>query len=222
MSVIATHLETNTGVSAASFQTGNLALLGNKVILVAVASTAASGSANTPTPSLTGWTFNQVNSVPFGSGNPSRITLFTGIGAGTGAITFDFAAQSQSACGWSITQFSNTKVSGTGGSSSVVQNATNSANSGATGYTVTLAAFSSTNNATFSCVSKEATNNVSPGTGYTELGEATATGFDIESMWRSDNNTTPNASFIGSGGDAYGAIAVEIAYASSTGLIGDI
>lgn len=198
----------NSGIT--SFSTASLTPAPNQAMLVAMASRVASGTPNVPTPSLSGWVFSQINTVTFGT---SRITLFTAIGTGTGAILFDFAGQGQQIFSWSVVQVGNGKKSGTGGSAVAVQSATFSSGS-ASSYTISLGAFANVNNGVFSCVAKDATNDVVPQSGYTELGEApvSSPNWDIESMWRPDNNLNPHATFTGSGGDSVGAIAIEVAF----------
>jgi hypothetical protein len=213
MPVTVTNLETsanNGNIGATSFPTGSLTPFPNRVMLIGMASTIAAGTPNVPTLSLTGWTFSQINTVVIPSVEVGRITLFTGIGAGAGSILFSFAGQGQKVFSWSVVQVENAKTTGVGGTDAIVQNATTNTNGAS--YSITLGAFASVSNGVFSVVAKDATNDVVPGAGYTELGEAPVStpNWDIESMWRPDNNTTPSATFTGSGGDHLGAIAVEL------------
>jgi len=63
-------------------------------------------------------------------------------------------------------------------------------------------------------VGKDATNDIVPGTGFTELGDVSVgtPNQNIGSFWKNSNDTSVDATFTGSGGDAYGAIAAEIAF----------
>lgn len=217
--VEATHLETSGSNSDSStYTTGSISPTPNRLILLAIVSQTSSATPNEPTPTLSGWTFTKINTTTYNSGDVCRTTLFRAFGSGTGTIGIAFGGQTQKGCLWSMSQFKNTKKTGTNGADSIVQSGTAQANSGAANYTITLGAFSDTSNATFSCVGKPASNDVSPGSGFSELGETTISSptFDIESMWKNSNDTSVDASFVGSGGDAYGAIAVEIAYASES------
>ena len=90
-------------------------------------------------------------------------------------------------------------------------------------FIVGLSAFASSNNATYSVISKEAVNTVAPTTGLLLLAQInlnSAQAWCLASLWQSSPNTTPGASFLGSGGDAYGAIAIELKFNAQNAFIG--
>lgn len=214
------HLSTsNSNVVASSYGTPSITVGKGQVITLAIGSTDNSGgNPNTPTLSGNGMSFSQIgSSIRFGTSN--RLTLFRGVGTGqTGAITFDFAGQSQARCFWSVIEWTSVKAGGVNGADAIVQSASDSGDTGRTNYSITLAAFASQNNATYAVVFKNASNDVVPGGSMLEIAETT-NGYVMESNWQATPNTNPTASFTGSGGDAMAAIAVELAFGSFGGQI---
>lgn len=208
---IFTNLTSGTATSTSTPSTSSVSPTNRQVMLVSIGNVVSSGTPNTPSLALSGWVFNQVATVNFNS--TRRITLFTAIGSGSGTIAITFSGQSQTVVGWTVDQVANSKISGTGGADAVVQHGQFSSGS-ATSYAITLSAFANVNNATYSVVAKDATNNVIPNAGFTELAETThsSPNWDNESMSSAVNQTSVGATFSGSGGDSAGAIAVEIAF----------
>lgn len=218
MAVTATHLESNSGAAASSFNTGSLSLSSSQIVVVAVGGFVSGGLSNVPTLSLSGWTFNKIADE---AGNANyRVSLWTGTGSGTGQITISFGGQSQTRASWSVAQFGNVAKSGTGGSDGVVQSVGNHIDSGQTSGTVTLGAFSSVNNPTIITIYKNATN-VFVGSGsIIVLGQSGSGTTRLALGWQDSNNTTPTMTFSGSGGDGYQAIGAELKYRSSAGFFG--
>lgn len=206
-----------------SFSTPGIVPIANRLILVSLTSQVSSGSPNVPSVSLPGWTFSQVTTVtPFGGsgGVTQRISLFVGIGSGTGPVTISFGGQTQQIAQYIVDQVAYTVITGSGGSNAIVQIGTYTAP--AAGFTITLSAFASSNNATYACTAKNALNTVSPTTGMTILSQVndSSPNFALATMGQSSPNTNPAAVFAGSGGDNVGAIAVEISFLSQNAFIG--
>jgi hypothetical protein len=126
----------------------------------------------------------------------------------TGAVTINFSVSDIYTVAAAINEFGNVNTSGTNGSEAIVQSATKTSD-GNTALTVTLGAFGSTDNATFGTFGDG--NNITPGSGFTELSDYGAVGWnrdsDNQTQWRSDNDITVDASV---GYSAVMGIAVEI------------
>lgn len=202
---------------ASSYTTASITPGANRLILAWVEHV-RSPLGNTPTLSGNGLTWVFVASVDFTS--TRRLNLFRAMGSSpsAGTVTIDFAGQSQLNCLWSIIEFDGVDTGGTHGSAAVVQAVTNSA-VGGTSFTVTLGAFSSTQNATAGgFADDDNTIGISPGSGFTELGEVTAdSNGHLQSEWRVENDTSVDVSKT-TAPPNWGGIAVEIR-ASDPGII---
>jgi len=144
--------------------------------LLMVGNQVAAGTPNAPTITGNGLTWVQVATKVSSTVTLRRVTVFRAMGtATTGTIVIDFAGQTQIRAGWSLAEFTGTDTSGTNGSGAIVQSAsaeqTDAASS--TGVTVTLAAFSNVNNATYGALrygGSSTTDNVLEGTNFTRIG----------------------------------------------------
>lgn len=214
-----THLTTSdSGVNAASYNTASITPTANRAILIWVANVRTAGTSNIPTLTGNGLTWVQVATVL--AGTTDRLTLLRTMGASpsAGAVTIDFAGQTQAYCMWSISEWDGVNTGGTNGSAAIVQAATN-AQSSVTALTVTLGAFTAPANATAGGVYVSSiAENIVPGTGFTELGEIQDASelAVLESEWRADNDPTVDWSWTTGSNNALG-IAVEIAAAPSGG-----
>jgi len=221
--VTATNLETSgTGTDATSFDTGSISPTLGRLVLVSVSSVStASAPVNIPTVSGAGMTWTQVATALETENSYRRITLFRGVSVGnSGALTLDFAGESQLRCGWSITEINNVDTGGTNGANAIVQSATavQSDAGSYTGLTVTLGAFSSTNNATFGAVQQQTGGVITPGSGFTELGETSALDSIAvtQTQWKNSNDTSVDWSWA-SGVSRATAIAIELKYKNQGG-----
>lgn len=205
--VTATHLLTaGGGVTASSFVTASISPGANQLIILFVHSHRnGGGNPNIPTVTGAGMTWTQV-ATKLGTVDTShRVTMFRALSPspGSGALTIDFAAQNQDETIWSISEFAGVDTSGTNGANAVVQSGT--LDGTGTSLTITLSAFSNTNNATHGVVTAQDT--VTKGANFVEL--ANYNNFDIiESEWASSNQTAVNWTF-GNSTNAF-AIAIEI------------
>ncbi len=189
MSSNATNLTAgDAGSGASSYATASITPSANALVLAYIHSFGSGGPGNTPTATGCGLTWVVVASfVP--SGN-NRVTLFRAMGSPTsGAVTFDFAGQNQSIPCWTISQFTGVDQTGTNGSGAVVQSVTGTAFTN--NLVITLAAFGNAANAGYGAFNISAVATISPGSGFTQLGEA-GTGFTVMDEWEI-NNTSVNA-----------------------------
>lgn len=213
------NLVTNSSTTdAASYNTASISPGANKLILATVVSrTGITADPNQPTLSGNGLTWVAIASVVFDNTSSSRrrVTLFRAMGASpsTGAVTIDFGGQTQTACDWNIEEVSGMDTSGTNGSGAIVQSATNFDNATGTPVstlTVTLSAFSNTNNATFGAFGYGGTGTSTAGSGFTKLGDVMdgETSIRLTTEFRSDNDTSVDISYSAAG--EIGGIAIEI------------
>lgn len=209
----------DSGAAASSFTTASITPSANKLILLSV--TARRGDSTQPVaPTVTGngLTWVEIAEIYWDTTSTSRKStfLFRAMGASpsSGAVTMDFGTQSINLPNWIVDEITGMDTSGTNGSGAIVQSATNKNEAGAT-LTVTLAAFSSANNATYGSFGGDSFGaGSSVGTGYTQLGStdgATTTAGVTE--FRSDNDTSVDVTFSTA---SLGGIAIEIKAASTT------
>lgn len=124
----------------------------------------------------------------------------------TGGFTITWGA-TQTAKTWNVDEIDGMDTSGTQGSGAIVQQVPGSA-SGATSLSITLAAFSSTNNATYGAFGNAGEGALSAGTGFTRFGNQQLAGeAGLATEFRADNDTSVDMS--GSLMDI-GGIAIEI------------
>lgn len=213
MAVSATNKATaGNNVDASSFATASITPTANKLILAWVYSIAATAP-NVATATGNGLTYVQIDS-QLDTDSVRRITLFRAMGSSpsSGAITFDFAGQTQTGCAWSVVEYDGTDISGTNGSGAIVQSAKNSSTA-ATSLTVTLAAFSSTNNGTAGGfgIPLNTAGQPAAGSGFAATGQVNqaSPNLSIGSEFRNDNDTTVNMTS-GAASIPWVGIAVEI------------
>lgn len=227
MAVAAANLtQGGSAVAGSSYSTASITPGSNRLVLVEVSTrTNASVTPNTPTLSGNGLTWVQIgSSVDWDTGGTSRkrTSLFRSMGASpsTGALTFDFAGQSQTHCAWTVDECTGMDTSGTNGSGAIVQSASNQDTTGtATSLTVTLAAFSDADNATYGAFTEGNNVQLTPGSGFSGVGFGTSGVISVTSIFKATNDTTVDASEAVA--SELGGIAVEIkvaAVAASTPL----
>ena len=145
-----------------------------------------------------------------GVSNTKRLTVYRAMGASpsTGTIVITFA-NALNGCNWSVLDVSGVDTTGTNGSGAIVQAVTGSNASAGTSLSITLAAFGSASNATFGTFATDISGNITPGTGFTEIGEASTASpvLTINSQYQLANDTTVDASFASA---RAGGIAIEI------------
>jgi len=163
-----------------------------------------------------GLTWEKVDNVDFDTSATSMrsIELWRAMGSspssGTIVITTN---ENETDIIWSLNEATNADTSGSNGSGAIVQSVTSADQSGADGYlSVTLAAFSNSNNATFGAFGYDigTTGSSTPGSGFTELSDTGSGGGDLNgtAIWRNDNDTTVDIT--ASANTFLGGIAIEI------------
>lgn len=180
----------------------------------------ASTNPSLPTVTGGGVTWSSVGSTAnYDNSGTSRRTLFLFSGqctsTTTGQLTVDFGAVTHTGMIYSIDEATSHDTSGT-----IVQSAGNKDTTGTVStLTVTLAAFGSTNNATYAvfCNGNDSATTTA-GTGFAKLGDFSESSANVSgrltSEWRNDNDTTANITFSLSA--QLGGIAVEIKASSGT------
>ena len=204
---------------ATSYATASISATANQLVLLSASTrTGITADPNEPTASGGGLTWVVVGSTVYDDDSSSRrrITLFRALGASpsAGAITIDYAGQSQTEQEWSINQVSNVDTSGTNGSGAIVQSATNRAtDSGGlvTSLTVTLpSTFEDTSNVAFGCFANaDSSWTRDVGSGFTSLSDSTTALINGHlTEWKNSNDTTVDITFSSQSG--VGGVAVEI------------
>ncbi len=117
----------STGVSSAT--TASITPGSNNLMLATVSSrTTITTNPNVPTLTGNGLTWVQIATINWDSDSSSRkaTTLFRALGASpsSGAVTIDFAGQTQGQIYWIIDEVTGMDTSGTNGSGAIVQSAT--------------------------------------------------------------------------------------------------
>lgn len=137
----------------------------------------------------------------------------------TGTLSFNLPANASNGF-WTVSEATGTAATAANnGSDGIQQSATNRSDSQASPFVVTLAAFSGSSNGAFGVFGSAAqTQNYSPGTGFTSLGNALGSGTasdsgDIFSEWIASNDTTVDGTYTTS--QSQGGIAIEIIAAAA-------
>lgn len=192
---------------ATSYATASVAPSANKLYLLFVSNRKSGGASNVPTASGASVTWTQV-ATQISQANNGRDTVFRSLDAspGSGAITIDYAGDTQQNCHWAIVEVDGIDIGGTNGADAVVQTADNRPADGATSSTVTLSAITSSSNATFGMSSKLGLtqNDYTVGSGYTQIAliaTGTPNGSDPDGRatqveWKAGTDNTVDWSFV--------------------------
>lgn len=193
-----------------SYDTASISPGSNRLVLVAVMNFGTGSSPNTPTLSGNGLTYQLIDSQLYQS-DFIRLSLFRSMGASpsSGAITIDFAGQTQDSCHWAVSEFSGVNTTGTHGSGAIVQGAKAAPTSTTTGL-ATLAAFADAANATFGCfaINSAGAGLITPGSGFTEIYEVSTGQRNLQTEWKDTADTSVDAT---ASSTNWAVIAVEIA-----------
>lgn len=221
MAVSATNLTNGAdAVDGTVFNTASITPTANNLVFLTFLSRRGD-SVNPADPTVTGngLTWVNIGSINYDTTSTSRrtLTLFRAMGSSpsTGAVQIT-APATLTSCVWSVDQFSGVDTTGTNGSGAVVQVVTNSTASG-TSLTVTLAAFSDANNATFGAFgNSDQIFSSTAGTGFTKLGDNgdADTSSRCTTEFKNSNDTSVDMSF--SSATELGGIAVEIKAAATS------
>lgn len=189
---------------ATSYTTASVSPGANHLLLLQVKSrTNITATPNTPTVTGLGLTWVQIGlplDIDDTGSSRERMTLWRAMGTPTsGALTFDFAGQSQTHCEWLLDELSGTDTSGTNGSGAIVQSATaivDSNGPAVPSLTATLAIFNNSNDATWGTLGSFNSTTV-----YTEVSPMVRVAFHqqadgaVISAFDSGNSTTVKWTF---------------------------
>ena len=184
-----------------SYSTASISPGSNKLILAWVYSIAAS-LPNTPTASGNGLTWVQIDTQS-DADNVRRLTLFRAMGASpsSGALTLSFGGQTQTGAAWSVVEYDGMATTGANGSDAIVQSAKNASPSTTDSLTVTLGAFSDTDNATAAGfgIPLNVSNIPTEGSGFTDTGQSNQNNpnLAIGSEFKDANDTTADMTSTG-------------------------
>ena len=206
MAIAGSILETSgSATNQTSYSTGTLNPSGSGLAVYAcVVSDAATGTPDTPSIGGLGATWTQ-EKTQLSSNSAVRATLFRASGSmSSGAITFDFGAQTQATCEWSVLQFTGVDTATADG---IVQSVSGSGGSNKT-PTVTLAAFGDAANATVFFAGADRSTSWTVEGGYTTGGSSSHEDCTLGAEWLLANDTTPS----GTWGDnsRWAAIGIEV------------
>lgn len=211
-----------------SYNTASITPVANRLYILTVSSkTEITANPNVPTVTGAGLTWVQVDTGVYDNDSSSRrrITSFRALGASpsTGALTIDCGGQTQVQMDWILDEFQGIDTGGTNGSAAIVQTAQtmNVDTSSATNTPLaTLAAFSSASNATYGVIAEgNATDNITVGSGFTQIGVIKDSSLEgniqMKSEFNSGNDTTVDFTFNVTTVE-FGVLAMEIKVAPST------
>lgn len=213
MAVTVTELtKGGSGTDQSSYMTSSYSPTAGRLVLACI----YSGAATTPPePTLSGnsltWTKVRSHTHTLG-GSTARLTVFRARAAAptSGALTIDFGGSTQGDCMWIVNEFAGLDTRGTNGASAVVQSAHNDG-SAVSSLTVTLSAFNRPTNPTFGFVTMREQPSVTPGSGFTEISEASGP-HSIQTQWKASNDTSVDWSW---GGNANYVIGIALELAAS-------
>lgn len=220
--VSATNLTTGADLDGGtSSTTASVSPTGNKLLLLSVASrTIITVDPNEPTITGNGLTWVSIGTTVYDNTSASRrrITLFRAMGASpsAGTIAIDFGGQAQTSVIWSLNQFTNADTSGTNGSGAIVQTVTNfDPDADVSTLTVTLAAFASSNNATFGTFGSGDAETLNVGTGFSSVSEGDSGDGNIHLLTEFKNSNDTSVDMSKATNSELGGIAVEIKSANA-------
>lgn len=201
----------NDSTDSTTYTTASVTLKAGRLYLLSIVNTAASAAAVASIAGGPTWTSRSTTQF---NTTGHRTSIWSGVPTVdyTGTVVVTFGATQTGAC-WVLDEMSGVDTSSNDG---IVQNAVGTGNS--TTPLATLAAFGSANNATYGAHGVANASTVAPGSGFTELAEATAAtpASRVETEWRVDNDTTVDATCTSG---QWGSCAVEIKADASTFVI---
>ncbi len=163
--------QNSTSTDATNYNTASLTAAANKLYLLVVAHGNTGGATATPTATGGGLgTWVVVESNQQGTGN-QRITVLRAMSASPGAaaaVNIDFAGATQHNCLWKIIEIDGVKTTGTQGADAIAESVQGD-DSGTTNQ-VSLAGVTA-GNATFGCMTQNASTTTSAGTNFALLGD---------------------------------------------------
>lgn len=196
-----------TGSATTTFTTASIAPAGNRLISVGVLTD--NGTPN----SITGCGLTWVREILDTALVP--IAWFRSMGASPSSGTLAISLSANSVGSWIIVEYDGVDTSGVNGAGAVRSIQDTSGNAVAqTSFGLTLPNAVNAGNAVAAMFIAGGSAAMTPGAGYTKLGETTGSGFaNHANIWRPDGTTTPGVSWTGSQNVA--GLALEIVAAGS-------
>jgi hypothetical protein len=197
----------NDSTDSATYTTASITMKAGRLYLMSAANTAASAGTISSITNTGGPTFSAApaTSTTQYNGTAHRVSIWYCVPTVdyTGTLVITFGA-TQTACTWSLNEFSGVDTTTNGGIVQAVVGTGTSVTPAAT-----LAAFGSANNATFGALSNVSDTTTTPGTGFTELSDTATTTpvVCLETEWTVANDTSVDGTITSA---AWGAVAVEI------------
>lgn len=190
MASVASLTSGQSGTDASSYASASITPTASRLWVASVASRITTNvSITVPTATGAGltWTQHESSQVPDGV-TRWRVTSFLGSGTpSSGAVTFDFAGQTQLEGLWSIYEVNDSPLA------SLIQDASNTGDS--TTPNATLAAFSNPSNATFFACTTDSvigptTVTTTEADSYTFIHDLTIGGTNLVTGWKNSNDTS--------------------------------
>jgi len=227
MAISCTHnqgVQDSTGVTSKAI-TPSFTPSANKLqFLTVVSRTGITADPNQPTASGASITWVVEKSVVYDNTSSSRrrLTVFRGLVASptSGDITVDFGGQTQTSILISLDEFTGMDTTGTNGSGAIVQSVSNfDASATVNTLTVTLAAFSDTNNATWGSFGSSNSDTLNVGSGFTSISEFGSSDLNIHALmeFKATNDTTVDMS--ATTNQELGGIGIEIKIAGGAVIL---
>lgn len=192
MPVVATLLTTDGSTADQdSYTTASVNPSPNRLYLLFVGSTKAGNDPGQPSISGLGMTWAPAGSVL----NQGRISTFRAAGsASSGALTIDFAGVTQESCTWALIEVLHVDLTANG-ANAIVQLVGGQTAGAQASLSITLSAFTSTDNATLGAFFQgDGVSAITEGTGFTELSESPA-GFALQTEYKTTNDTSVDWTF---------------------------
>ena len=210
-----------TGSNAASYATASYAPTANSLLIASVvnANNLATDPVEPATPTANGLTWSKVTTyLPDSTGTKVRMTVFvalTGASPSAGVFTADFGAETQLGCNIVVDEIGgDVDVSGTA-LNAIVQSVTGTVAGSGTSESITLAALSNVNNASYGAFNIQLNEAMTAGSGYTITIEGDNAGPNSHTAaeYQVPGSTTVDISWTTSA--AKGGIALEIKAAAA-------
>jgi hypothetical protein len=222
MAVAGAHLTTGANATnGASYDSASVTPTGDALVLLWVSGT---GTNSQTAPTITGNGLTWVLVVSASQASIFNGHLFRAMGAtpSAGVVNISWTAGNVTGCNWSLAEFTGVDTGGTNGSAAVVQSKAGSGSS-VSSLTVTLDTAPTAGNGTAGGFAIDSQlEDITPGSGFTELGEAAHSNpaTEIFSEWRADTDQTIDATWLLI--QACWGIGAEIKVAAAGGVTGTL
>lgn len=211
MAIVPTLLEDGgPSTDASSYNTDAFTPVANTLTLAFV----ASALSKTNEPTLTGCNVTWTKVATY-KPEGTRVTIFRAVGASpsNGAVTIDFASETQNNCRWAFVSLAGADISGTNGAGAIVQTGQDQGDADSCDITFG-SAISDTANITIGVCAGN-TGTIAEGSGFTEISYVQSEG-DFSVEWKTNTDTAMD--WTTSGANNLVGLAAEIKIAPSSGF----